>query len=116
MTKRKPNTPEHNANISKARTGMKHTEESKQKMSESGKVKIFTEEHRTNLSKALAGKQVSDNTKTALETARKKPVEINGVVYDTITEAAQALNMTVRVMGSRLDSDKYPEFKRLPKP
>ena len=35
--------------------GRHHTEESKKKMSESGKIKIFTDEHRKNISNSLSG-------------------------------------------------------------
>lgn len=49
--------PEYNIlKIAGSPLGYKHTEEAKKKISEAGKIKIFTQEHRDNLSKASKGK------------------------------------------------------------
>lgn len=59
--------------------GFKHTEETRQKMSASGKNRTFTEEHRKNISQALKGipgswlgKKHSEETKEKMRAAQKK--------------------------------------------
>lgn len=42
------------------------------------------------------------------------PVEVVGVVYPSITQAAKAYGITPRGMEWRLDSDAFPDYKRLP--
>ena len=52
--------------------GRKHTEETRKKMSESAKKKIFTEEHKNNMSKALSGeKNPFYGKRHSLETKKK---------------------------------------------
>ena len=48
-----------------------HTEETRQKMSESGKRKIFTEDHRRKLSEALKGKTHTEETKQKISKLKK---------------------------------------------
>lgn len=71
------NTQDHNAKISKALTGKKRapfTEQAKQNMSESGKVKIFTSEHKVNLSKSLQGKK-----RRPMSDEHKEKIRINNI-------------------------------------
>ena len=45
------------------------------------------------MSKAHKGKKLSKETKEKISKARKKKVEINKVLYLSITEASEALNV-----------------------
>lgn len=109
------NSEGHNRRISESNKGRTYSEETRQKMSESGKQKVFTEEHRANMAKAQRGKTMSESNRAILDQMRKKPVQVNDVSYPSILDAAQALDMTSKMITTRLDSPKYPNFKRLPK-
>ena len=50
-------------NIREPGKGGKLSEETKKKMSESGKIKVFSEEHKRNISKAVKGRKCSEETK-----------------------------------------------------
>jgi hypothetical protein len=43
------------------------------------------------------------------------PVEINGVRYEKVKDACRILNIPPCTMWKRLNSEKYPNFKRLNK-
>jgi group I intron endonuclease len=59
----------------------------------------------------MLGKSHSSNTKSKISRKNSYPVSCNGVVYQSIKEAEQALpNIKIRY---RLDSPKYPHFFRL---
>lgn len=50
-------------NIREPGKGGKLSEETKKKMSKSGKMKVFSEEHKRNISKAVKGRKCSEETK-----------------------------------------------------
>lgn len=98
------NTLEHNRKISEANKGKVFSEETRAKMSESAKVKVFTEEHRKNLSLARQNREMSPETIEKARLARMKPVEVNGIEYRSISDAAEANSMTVKMIFDRLNS------------
>lgn len=109
------NTQEHNEKIREARIGTHHTEETCLKMSDSAKRRGIPPEQQAKMTEARKGLPMSPGTSAALAVANKKPVEINGVCYPSIQDACSDLNMTMKMVGTRLNSDKYPEFKRIDK-
>ena len=106
-------TEEHKRKISEANKGKVLTEETKQKMRESGKTKIFTPEHRAKLSQALTGRPMKEDNKQKLREINQKPVAIDGDKYSSIASAATALNMTSKMITTRLKSAKYPGWHKL---
>lgn len=80
--------------------GMKFSETSKQKMSDSGSVKIFTESHRSNLSKSLTG--LTRRGKRAIIAYHK-----NGHVigeYVSMKEASKILNISTASIWMSLNN------------
>lgn len=67
----KPHTEETKRKQSQARLGIKYSEETIQKMRESGRTKIFTEEHRKNISLARTGRKNSEETKKKMSESAK---------------------------------------------
>jgi arginine/lysine/ornithine decarboxylase len=117
------------AKISAANKGRKHTNESKQKMSEKRKNVLKSPEHIKNVSVALRGKPKSESHKKALSEshkkikfnpewgqksgeARKKKVfcVTNGKTYSGFRDAALALNLDSGSI-SRVASGKYKHTK-----
>ena len=103
-------TLEQRENMSKARIGRLHTEESKLKISNTKKGRPNSESHnrkigdfhrgkiesaKTRLKKSLSrtGKTHSEETlrKISENSGRAKPVEVNGVIYRSLKHAAQTL-------------------------
>lgn len=66
--------------------GMKHCEETKQKMANSHKGKEFSNEHRQNLSKANKGKKHTKETKQKISEARKGNQNMLGKKHTTQTK------------------------------
>ena len=116
---------------SKKLTGRVFSEETLRKMSDSGKIKVFTKGHRENIGKAMSligGHPSSEEKKEKhreFMTGRKNPehgnfmrennpkaqkVSILGVIYLTIKEACEKLEITRPVMKYRLNS-KSDKFK-----
>lgn len=79
--------------ISKALTGIKRSDDFKQKLSKANRGKIESEETRLKKSKARIGKKHSSETLKRLSenSGRAKQVEINGVAYKSMKEAASLL-------------------------
>lgn len=112
--------------------GWHHTEEAKQKMSEVATGRIFTDEHKQKLSEAAKnrpvdldriekmrqgniGKKLSEENKRKLLEKTQHPVEVEGVVYPSIAEAARNSDLSPKGLAKRLDSPNFPEYKRLVK-
>lgn len=110
---------------SKKLSGRIFSEETKLKMSESAKKKIFTDEHKKNIGIAVkkrGGVKHTDETKKKLskiktgvknETHSKfmvnnnpksQPISVEGVIYSTIKEASEKLNIPRHVVKNRLKS------------
>ena len=94
--------------------GRKHTEESKKKMSEAQKGKIFTEEHKRNLKKARKGIVFSEEHRKNLGISGRKnyivitpdgrEIKVNGLVNfcrDYKEEKLNACNMNLVANGKR---------------
>lgn len=102
--------------------GKKHSEETKLKMSESGKIKIFSETHKNNLRLKGLGRKMSEQSKKNLSIQRKlnNPVRrlvLNydtGIFYDSILDAAIAHNINYSTLKTKLrKNDKNFNFKRV---
>jgi group I intron endonuclease len=102
--------------------GKKHSEETKLKMSESGKIKNFSETHRNNLRLKGLGRKMSEQSKKNLSIQRKinNPVRrlvLNydtGIFYDSILDAAIAYNINYNTLKTKLrKNDKNFNFKRV---
>lgn len=112
------------------------SEETKSKMSESGKIKHFTDEHKKNIGESIkkrGGIPHTEETKKKLSrimSGRKndkhsefmkknnpkaRKVSINGVTYNTIKEASEKLDMARHLIKNRLNSKnkKYINWYKL---
>ena len=108
-------------------TGRVFSEETKKKMSESAKNKILTKEHKDNISKAVklrGGNPHTDETKDklskimsgrkneehskfmVLNNPKAQKISIEGVIYDTIKEGCDILNIHRSTIKYRLNSKK----------
>ena len=98
--------------ITKRFDGHKHSEESKKKMSESRTGKKRSKETRQKISKSLKG-----NPKLSATVSRrnKKPLEIDGIKYNSLDDASKALNISTPTIRKRANSDNYPNYKFLQK-
>jgi group I intron endonuclease len=114
-------------------TGRVFSEKTKNKMSESAKVKIFTQTHKDNISKAVkkrGGHPHSEETKNKLSILMKgrkndghsnfmfennpmsRSVSINDKIYISIAEASRNLGLHYKIVTWRVKSDKekYKEW------
>lgn len=87
------------AGINNPRHGVTLSEETKQKISDANKGRIFSEETKALWSKQREGKS----------NPKAKSVRIEGVIYDTIKEAAEKLGLLPATVGARIRS-KSPAF------
>lgn len=124
--------------ISKTLTGFNRSEENKNNISKGKLGKTFTEEHKRNISMGkglpvivngieyrntnIAARTLNVPSSQILILARgetirpaKRKVEINGIIYESLVDARNILNLTKKQLERRLnsDSDKYKNFKRL---
>lgn len=104
---------EHRDKISKALKGRELTPEWLEKLSVAKKGIPMTEERKAILVASLKGLPKSEEHRLAAAAGARlatgKPVEVNGVIYATITEAESLLGMEKRSILRRIHSDK-PEF------
>lgn len=122
--------------ISERQLGRVFSEETRYRMSESGKVKHFTEEHKIKISeslKGITGRTHTEETKKKLSELKKgvpnpnhskfmmennpraRKVSINGIIYKTIKEASEKLGMARHLVKNRLNSKKkeYKDWYKL---
>lgn len=117
--------------------GVKRSDETREKIALSKTGLIHTAEHRQNISQALKGvpkppgfsehlREVNLNhprraelnanlsdTRWSGDNPHAKGVSINGVLYGSGSEAARALGLSRSVFSRRLDSPNYPTYVRL---
>lgn len=95
--------------ISKSNKGRKVSNETKLKMSESGKIKIFTENHKINLKKALINRKLSDEYLEKLRLNNKKLKSkkvidiITKVIYFSAKECASINNINYGTLKNWLN-------------
>ena len=117
-------------------TGRFFTDETKKKMSESAKNKIFTKKHRENIGKSIkirGGVPHSEQTKEKLSkimSGRKnkihsefmknnnpnfQKISINGVIFDSIQKASESLNISRNTIKYRLtsESEKFKNWYKI---
>lgn len=90
--------------------GRKYSEETKQKMSKALKGRVFSEEHKKKISESKKGKK----QRYSQQEANRKKVKINDVVYNSISEAAKAHNISIATMSKRFQSKK-PNYEYVQK-
>lgn len=85
--------------------GKSHTEESKEKMSNSHIGKIFSETHKQNIAKSKIGNKPTNSIK----------IEIDGKMYDSLAETSRITNIPLSTIRNRIKSNnpKYINYKRI---
>ena len=78
-----------------------HTEESREKMRLANKGKPKSEEHRKKLSEASKG----------IKPSNSKRVEIDGVIYESISDAAIKTGINMSTLRNRIKSKNYEGYK-----
>lgn len=84
----------------------------------------FTEEHRQKIGDAHRGKFVGDETRQRISDSKKgqnagglstlaSPVQIAGINYPTVQDAATALGLCTMTVRRRLDNDNMPDWLRV---
>jgi group I intron endonuclease len=112
---------------SKKLSGRTFSDETRVKMSESAKKKIFTDEHKKNIGLAVkkrGGKKHTDETKKKLSiiktgikneqhskfmsenNPKAQPVSIENIIYLTIKDASEKLNIPRYIIKNRIKSNK----------
>lgn len=117
-------------------TGRVFSDETKKKMSESAKNKIFTKEHRDNIGKSVkirGGKSHSEETKKKISKTmcgkknqkhsvfmknnnpNFKKISIDGIIFESIQKATELLNISRSTIKYRLtsDSEKYKNWYKI---
>lgn len=123
---------------SKKLSGRTFSDETKIKMSESAKKKIFTEEHKKNIGLAVkkrGGIKHTDETKKKLSIVKTgvkseqhskfmaennpkaQPISVENVIYFTIKDASEKLNIPRHIIKNRLKSnnEKYKNWFKIKK-
>jgi len=59
----------------------------------------------------IKGLKRSEETKRAISEKNKKPLEINGSVYESVTSAIHELKISRNTLRNRLKSFDYPKYK-----
>lgn len=96
--------------------GFKWTDESRKKLSESKKLtakNIMTQEVKDRISVSKKGSVMHAATRIALQQAKQKKCIANGIVYNSIKEAAESNNFTVSKMRRLMHSDNFIEYSLL---
>lgn len=73
--------------------------------------KTHTEEVREKIRQAHIGKKLSDNTKAKMSEKRKIKVRINGIIYPSIKESAQELNMSETTLGRWIKDERKIDYE-----
>lgn len=100
--------------MSASSKGRTMSEESRKKMSEAAKNRIVSIETRMKQSALRSGKSIilSERARLDLIERTSKPVTIDNCHYPSIKIAAETLGLTIKVVSSRLASEKYPTWIR----
>jgi len=111
---------EHLAIIKAANTGLVRSEETRAKMSLAQKGHAVSQKTRDAVSAACTGRIKTQaeldvcRATLAIQTAlQSKKVVVNGVVYNSINDAAKQLNVDKGTIHRRASNDKYPDWKIL---
>lgn len=72
--------------------------------------KVTTKETRKKISSKLIGRNLSEEHKKSIGSSLSKKVSIDGVSYDSISDACRKLNLTPGFIHYRLNTDKYNSF------
>lgn len=111
--------PEYNIlRIAGSNLGYNHTEETKQKISNSMKGVKKSEEHALHIREGQKGRVLTEEHKQKLSEAAKHRksmshhtlVSIDGIIYNSIKEASDVLGITTNKIKYRCKKDKYPNY------
>lgn len=75
--------------------------------------KYHSDETRQKISEARIGIQFTEEHKKKLSDKKSFPVMINGQVFNNAHVAAQTLDVTVRIVQTRTESDNFPDWVKL---
>lgn len=101
-------TEESKEKMSLAHKGIPKTQEWKDKIGEGNKGKIISKEQRDKVSKVHKGKIISQEQKEKLSIK----VTINGVNYNSMTEAANSLGLKKSTVSNRIKNSNFKEWER----
>ena len=87
--------------ISSKLTGISKTEEHKRHIQDSQKGRVFTEEHK---------KKLSEAAKHRKKASRIVKIMIDNVIYNSIKEASELLNIKYNTIQVRLKNDKFNNY------
>lgn len=98
--------------------GYKHTEETKQKISNTTKGVKKSEEHAKHIKESQQGKKLSEQHKKKLSEAAKNRkgqsnyciISVDGVIYTSMKQACEELGIKLGCMQSRLKSKNFPNY------
>lgn len=108
--------------MSEAQKGRKHSEETKKKMGESqmgeknhryGKKTPHSEETKRKIGEGRKGKLHTDESKKLISQNRipvKRKVMVDGIIYDSIKEAAEVIGLTKGGLTWRLNSKNFTNY------
>jgi len=94
-------------------SGYKWSDESRKKLSESKKLtakNVMTQEVKDRISTSKKGHIMHESTRIALQQAKQKKCIANGVIYDSIKEAAEANSFNVSKMRRLIYNDKFINY------
>lgn len=93
--------------------GFKWSDESRKKLSESKKLtakNVMTQEVKDRISASKKGSLMHESTRIALQQAKQKKCIANGIIYNSIKEAANANNFTVSKMRRLIYNNNFIEY------
>lgn len=90
-------------------TGRVHTAEERALRSQLMRGRFFSEDHRQRLSVALKGKAKSPEHIANNARARHRPVVVDGVMYESVSDCAEKLGVPIPTVSRRVNSDS-PRF------
>ena len=93
--------------ISLAHKGQSPSEETRKRISETKKGQSPSEETRKRISETKKGQSPSEETRKKLSEAHKIKISIEGVVFESLTEAAKYYNVVVSTISCWLKTKKH---------
>jgi group I intron endonuclease len=94
-------------NRSKAQMGRKHTEETKQKLSQIRKGVAKPEGFGDSIRERFKGKRLSEDHALKISKSKEKPCMIDGALYESCKKASLDLGIPMATLFYRLKSKKY---------
>jgi hypothetical protein len=106
-------TEERKSAISKALTGRKLSEEAAAKARVASLGLKQSDEHKAKRAASLTGVAKTEEAKQKMREAKAFNVEVEGVVYSNLQDAANAHNVSKMTVSNRVKSSSYPTWKKV---